>query len=451
MTENNSKSIAASLAAATCSLLGTGTPSPVDAQEDPGWDFNTALLYYGEADDRVQDVSANIWAQRLFSDDRSLTLSLAVDALTGATPSGAIPFGQPQTFTRPSGGGREYDEDEGENEGRGNYTIAPGELPLDDTFRDTRVALSASWAQPLGRLYNVNAGLSFSDEYDYTHFGVNAGLSRDFNKRNTTVSLGLAYSADDIAPVGGKPDPLSPMLNVGDLSNRGGDDSKDVVDVVLGVTQVVNRNMLVQLNYSFSNASGYLNDPYKILTLVDGVSGDPIPRLVAPGAIGPNYEYRFENRPDERTKHSVYGQMKYFVGGNVLDLSYRYMTDDWEVDSHTIDGRFRWRLSDRSYLEPHLRYYTQSEAEFYQVALVDGTAPFSFASADYRLGDFDAITAGLKYGWQTSGGSEMSVRLEYYMQDGEVPSEQVFGNLVGRDLYPDLDAVIVQFSYRFGL
>ena len=437
MKRKDTKSVAASLAAATCSLLGSAAPQPVNAQEDPGWDFNTALLYYGEDANRVQDLSANVLARRTFTDDRFLSMSLAVDSLTGATPTGAIPFDQPQTFTRPSG--------------KKAYEIAAGEFPLDDTFRDTRVALSANWQQPLGRLYNVNAGFSFSDEYDYTHFGLNAKLSRDFNKRNTTLSMGFAFAADDIAPVGGSPTPFSPMLDVGDLSNRQGDQTKDVMDLVFGVTQVISRNLLVQANYSYSHASGYLNDPYKFLSLVDPVTGDPVARPPTPGVDGPSHEYRFESRPDERTKHSLYTQAKYFMDGKVLDLSYRYMTDDWEIDSHTVDARLRWPMSDRSYLEPHLRYYMQSEADFYRVALVEGAPAFEFASADYRLGDFDAITAGLKYGWKTQGGNDFSVRLEYYMQDGEIPSEQIVGNQAGRDLYPDLDAVIVQFSYRFGL
>jgi len=444
-------SVAASLAAATCTLLGTAAPAPVNAQEDPGWDVNTALLYYGEDDDRVQDLSFTALARRLFADDRILTVNLGIDALTGATPSGAIPFDGVQTFTRPSGGGEDAGEDEDSHEdGRGFYTVAPGEFPLDDTFRDTRVSLSASWQQPFGRLSTGNIGFSFSDEYDYTHFGVNARFSRDFNKRNTTLSAGLAYAADDIAPVGGTPDPLSPMLDVGDLSNRSGDQTKDVVDLVLGVSQVISRNMLVQLNYSFSDSSGYLTDPYKILTVVDPVNGDPIPRPPTPGVNGPSHVYLFENRPDQRSKHSLFGQMKYFLGGRILDLSYRYMTDDWEIESHTVDARYRWPIGDSAYLEPHLRFYTQSEAEFYRIALVDGETP-EFASADYRLGDFDAITAGLKYGWRTRRDNEMSVRLEYYMQDGDAPAEQVFGNLLSRDLYPDLDALIFQFSYRFGL
>jgi hypothetical protein len=43
----------------------------------------------------------------------------------------------------------------------------------------------------------------------------------------------------------------------------------------------------------------------------------------------------------------------------------------------------------------------------------------------------------------------MSVRLEYYMQDGTAPSGQVIGNQANFSLYPDLDAIIAQFSYRF--
>lgn len=435
MSTNGSRNISASLAAATCSLLGTTMTSPVQAQEEPGWNFDTALLYYGESDNRVQDISLNLLAQRFLLDDRRLTFGLAIDSLTGATPAGALPFSGPQTFTRPSG--------------LATYTTPANAIPLDDSFLDTRVALTAGWSQPLGRLYRFNAGLSGSKEYDYLHLGADLGLSRDFNKRNTTVSLGLAWSQDDLEPVGGAPVPLSPMLDVGDLSNRTGDQGKDVLDVVLGVTQVINRNFIVQLNYSLSQSTGYLNDPYKFLSVVDGTSGDPIARTVPPGESGPNYEYRFESRPDERTKQSVFAEGKYYMDGKVLDLSYRYMSDDWDIQSHTMEARYRWPFGDRRYLEPHLRYYTQTAADFYRISLVDGTPPIAFASADYRLGDFDAITLGMKYGWTTRNDNEMSVRLEFYRQDGSAPADQVIGNQAGRELYPDLDAIIAQFSYRF--
>ena len=59
---------------------------------------------------------------------------------------------------------------------------------LDDTFRDTRVALSANWQMPLGRLYQFNVGGSFSKEFDYLHAGINVRIARDINNRNTTFS-----------------------------------------------------------------------------------------------------------------------------------------------------------------------------------------------------------------------------------------------------------------------
>ena len=90
MKRRDNRSISAALAAATCSLLGGGIPAPVDAQEEPAWDFNTSLLYYGEDDDRVKDYSVSAIARRMFVDDRFLTIGLTVDVLTGATPNGAI-------------------------------------------------------------------------------------------------------------------------------------------------------------------------------------------------------------------------------------------------------------------------------------------------------------------------------------------------------------------------
>lgn len=435
MTRKTNTRISTTLATATCALLGTTPAAPVCAQEVDQWDFDTSLLYYGEDNDRVQDASLGVLAIRKYVDDRSLTLGLTVDALTGATPNGAISQPFAQTFTRPSG--------------KHVFTTTANELPIDDTFRDTRVALNANWQQPLGRLYTFNVGASASKEFDYTHVGLNARLARDFNQRNTTLSAGIALARDDSDPVGGVPAPLSPMLAVGDLGNRSGAESKDVVDLVLGVTQVISRNTVVQLNYSYSNASGYLTDPYKIISVVDGTTGDVAPRAPTPGIDGPSHQYLFEGRPDERVKHSLYGQAKHYRNGKVLDVSYRYMSDDWDINSHTLDLRLRWPLGERRYLEPHLRFYSQTEADFYTVSLVDGEPLPTFASNDYRLGNFDALTAGVKYGWTTRSDHDLSVRLELYQQRGDIPSDRLIGNQVGTVTYPDLDAVIAQFTYRF--
>ena len=440
--ERDKRAITGALAAATCTLLGTASPEPVQAQEEPDWNFDTALLYYGEGDNRVQDLSLDMLARRNFLDDRLLTLGLTVDSLTGATPTGALPQAQAQTFTGPSG--------------RRGYTIAAGQLPMDNSFHDTRVAGKVNWQQPLGRLSLLNVGASASVEIDYLHAGLNARIARDFFKRNTTLSAGFAVARDSVRPIGGTPVPFTQMQAAtgGDGEGEGGGsgsgETKDVADFMVGVTQILTRNLLLQLNYSYTDSSGYLTDPYKVLSVVDPNTGDGVELTPGVGLDGPTYLYLYERRPDTRKQKSLYGQVKYYMDGKVLDLSYRYMTDDWQIDSQTIDLHLKWPTNATDYLEPHLRFYQQSAAYFYQSSLLDGEPLPEYASADYRLGRFNAITLGVKYGWQTLAGNDMAVRLEWYRQTGKIPKDQLIGDQLLINNYPDLNAVILQFSSKFG-
>ena len=445
------KRIGASLAAAACGLLGTAAPAvSIAAEPDSAWDVDSALLYYGEGDGRVQDLSLTAIAVRDFGDDRKLILDGTIDTLTGASPSGAIAADRPQTFTSPSGGAA--------------YTTAAGDIPLDDSFHDTRFALNAGWSQPFARLYSFNAGLGLSSEYDYQHVGLNAGLTRDFNQRNTTLSLAFAYGKDTVKPVGGIPQPFSQMPDaVGDDDGEGegeddgpsnllgGNEDKDVLDILLGVTQVLGRHTLLRVNYSYSDSSGYLTDPYKILSVVDPITGEPVVRTPPPGVEGPTGVYLYEHRPDTRRRQSLYGELRQDFSGKVLQLGYRYSTDDWEIDSHTLEGRLRLPFGESSYLEPHLRYYRQAAASFYRYSLADGAALPEFASADARLADLDAYTVGLKFARQTTGGNEWSARLEFYHQTSKPPQETLIGDQAGNVQMPDFDAVILQFGYHFKL
>jgi hypothetical protein len=438
------KPIGATLAAATCSLLGSLPAAPAAAQEAKDWSVDTSLLYYGEDNGRVEDVSLMASIRRAFDEDRILNATLTVDSLTGATPNGAVPANFTQTFTGPSGGG--------------SYTVAPGEQPLDTTFLDTRVALSASWQQAAGNATRWSVGFSGSDEYDYLHLGLDARLERDFNMRNTTAFIGVAYGQDEIKPVGGIPVGLAPMA--GEVDDDGGDDddgdddgsergrspdgSKDVADLLIGVTQVLSRRSLLELAYSYGQADGYLTDPYKILSVVDPITGVPV--------AGPEdevpYLYLYEKRPDSRTKQSLFAEWRYAFDRDSFALNFRFMDDDWGVQSQTAEARYRWNINDRSYLEPHLRWYTQSAADFYRTVLFAGDAVPEFATADYRLADLDAYTIGAKYGLRTDRG-EFSLRLEYYQQSPTESPGSAVGDLAGFDLTPDMKAVIVQFGYKF--
>jgi hypothetical protein len=424
--------IGAPLAAATCALLGQSAPREVAAQELMPWDIDTSLLIYSESDGRVRDTSLNARARKEIREEKFLDLTLAIDSLTGASPSGAVPASTVQTFTSPSGNSQ--------------YTVGAGAPVLDTSFLDTRTALSASWQMPVTRLALLSVGASLSDEYDYTHTGVNARFARDFNNRNTTLSFGLALANDTISPVGGSPVPLAPLLGLGNQTNKRGDQSKDVTDLLIGVTQVLNRHTIVQLNYSLSQADGYLTDPYKLLSVVDPVTGNPVPGPAGSGLS----RYLFERRPDTRDKQSLYGLVKRDFNGDVLEASYRYMTDDWGVDSHTVELRYRWSFGSGRYLQPHVRFYQQTAADFYRTVLFNGAPLPTYATADHRLGEFDGFTLGVKYGRATARGGEWSTRVEYYTQTGNPAPGSAVGALANFDLYPDLNALIAQFNYKFG-
>lgn len=420
----------AGLAAATVGLLGASQPvahagevGAAPAETRP-WEFDTAVLLYSESDGRVQAIEPVISAGKELSGDRRLNLKLAIDSLTGASPNGATPASTPQTFSAPSGGSHQY-------------TAAPGEQPLDDSFKDTRVAASAEYQLPVGAAGRLSLGGNLSNEYDYMSAAASARYSLDLNQHNTTLSAGLGLEMDQASPVGGTPVPLADIAAEPRLADAKQD--KTVVDLILGVSQVLSPVSVVQLNYSLSSSSGYHTDPYKILSVVDP-DGEPL-------------SYVYEERPDQRLRHSVYTRYKRSVAErDVLDVSARVMTDDWGVNSLTVDGQYRWNFSETRYLEPHLRWYHQEAADFYRVALFDGEQDtLAEASADPRLGTFDGITVGLKYGQTLKSGNQWSARLEYYQQTPQaegVPAAAAAG-LSKFDLEPAFSAVMATFGYRF--
>ena len=98
------------------------------------------------------------------------------------------------------------------------------------------------------------------------------------------------------------------------------------------------------------------------------------------------------HRPDHRT--GLYSHYKKQLGNlDIFSISYRYMNDDWGIDSHTIDTSYRWRLDNGYFIEPRIRYYEQSAASFYRYFLLDSDSVPASVSADYRLGEMETGTS----------------------------------------------------------
>ncbi len=421
------------LMAASCALLGAGAArsqethtAPPDSGLLEDWSVDSALAYYHE-DGRIQAIEPVVDVAKSFANGQALNFNVTFDALSGASPNGALTSHTAQTFASPSG------------KPKHEYTTAPGQLPVDPNYHDERIALGGNWTTPLTRVDQVTVGGKLSAEDDFYSATVNVSIAHDFNEKNTTLSFGIDNEFDSIHPIGGAPVAGSDYT-LAEKQTAG--KTKNGVGVLLGVTQVMTRNWLSEFNISIDRFRGYLNDPYKITSIIDSAGGTT------------GYEY--ESRPDQRTRKSAYWENRVAWSSQVSTaLSLRYMSDDWGVRSDTAQLHLRWTLSNRDhYIEPTIRWYRQTAADFYMPFILNTEKPTTgYQSSDSRLAAFHALTYGVKYARKLPGlgsrpESEISIRAEYYQQtiDERVP---VPAGLEGLDLYPGLKAVLVQIGWRF--
>jgi hypothetical protein len=454
------------LMAASCALLGAAaaqagdaaasapaTPVPataLDAGSDGAtsqgdWKLDSALAYYHEGAGRVSAIEPMVNLSRDDGAGNAVRYSLTYDSLSGASPNGALKSSSVQTFASPSGNSlsslpQTYTTASGQTSviSAALYKVAAGALPMDPNYKDQRLAFGAAWQAPLAPLLRASYGADVSWEHDFLSLSGNGGLARDFNQKNTTLSAGLSEELDSVKPIGGAPLAGTDYA----LFQKAGSRSKSGTGLQLGVTQVMSPAWITQLNLNADRFRGYLNDPYKVVSLLD-VSGNTT-------------GYLYEKRPEERQRRSIYLENRLGSTRASAALSLRYMGDDWGVHSDTAQLRVRWWNGEHDrYLEPTVRWYRQTAASFYTPWLDNTVAPYPTAmSADERLGAFTADTIGLKYAvrqlaHEEEPASEFSVRLEFYRQAAN-HRRAAPALLQGLDLYPSLSAVTLQVGWSFG-
>ncbi len=428
-------SISHALSLATCSLLGHDA---LAAGGGTGWQTDSAMLFYAEKD-RVSVFEPMMIARKDLGDDEFVSLQLVYDSLSGATPTGAAPASFAQTFTTPSCGS--------------TYTAAANSQPT-RRFSDARGSLSLGWDKPLSRMVRTQLNGHISGETDYASLGISGSTLFDFNNKNTTLTLSLGFDGDHVAPASGKPVALTSISSCGGGGGGGdeegeseGEDNifqafsgykidKEISSGLIGVTQLLSQQTLVQANYSYTRASGYLTDPYKVVSVVDN-TGSPVLHL-------------YESRPDNHTWQSLFAKLAWGFQHDTLQLSYRYFWDDWDIASHTADLAYQFVITDGLYLRPYVRYYQQSAARFYRHSYRQGES-IRYVSADQRLGEFTGRTLGIRAAYGLGANNEIYLRLARYRQTGNSHPSDAVGNQSNFDLFPTLSAIYTQLgiSYQF--
>ena len=323
---------------------------------------------YREADGRIAVRAQYGLVEQDLGTDWHVKAQGVIDAIAGATPNGQPP------------------------------ATPGGPVPLSQ-LTERRKAWSAELSHQLPQV-NVALGVANSRESDYVSNGWSLNTRTDFNQKNTTLLLGVAGTDDDVS--------IRYLRTV--AKKRG-------LDLVAGVTQLLDPRTSASVNLGFGWSTGYLGDPYRLVEQ----------RIqIVPGIVLP-FDFP-ENRPDHRSKWTVLGSLNRAVPdwNGAAEASYRFYRDTFGTTAHTVELAWFQTCGTRLTLVPSVRWYEQTAADFYVVTLTGAsfTPTYQlnpagpFYSADYRLSAFRSVQYGLKAVVDLAANWQLDAAIEKYEMHG---------------------------------
>jgi Protein of unknown function (DUF3570) len=300
---------------------------------------------------------------------------------------------------------------------------------------------------------SLNLGGGYSREHDYSSKYFNTAASLDLNKKLTTLNFGASVAFDEIQPTfttwtGGLPDGIKTH--------------KTSQQYLLGISQVLDKDSVIQSNMTFGYHNGYLSDPYKQVAFYGEV------QYVTPfgNFVVPDQETILQDkRPRERFEWAWLTQyVRHFEQLNhaALHADYRFSTNDWGINAHTVEFSWHQPIFDGWQLIPRFRYYSQDRADFYNPVfngdIVTSTSDFitltntptnrKFYSSDYRLAGFGTVSGGLKVSKEINNLEPFSqlkfqAGFEYYSHKSEY---QLGGN--GKERFNDFGYYLITAGFN---
>ena len=240
---------------------------------------------------------------------------------------------------------------------------------------------------------SLGAGYIQSDENDYHSKIVSASGSRELFQKNLTLGLGFANGQDEI---NSSADPsFSRAMNHQVYS--------------LSASQVLSKESIVQLSYDFRVENGFLASPYRRAKIDPG--------------DGSGIESRAENHPLTRNRNAIALKYnRYFRSVGVsTSTGYRYYLDSWDVRSHTIEERITKELGSRFATSLTLRYYTQTQANFYQNYYSSNPGPFY--TGNVTLATYSSYSIALRPEWKPTDKLSVYLRAEVFYQNFQNATE----------------------------
>ncbi len=231
-------------------------------------------------------------------------------------------------------------------------------------YSDSRDELSAGIEYLYGNSL-MNLGFASSDESDYEADTISLGVSHEVFGGLTTVSMGYVSGSDTVS--------RSDNASFGDDNLTEADIDRNQYQ--LGLSQVLTPTLIVSVNYEAITDDGFLNNPYRSVILQGG--------LVA------------ERYPGTRTSQALALQAKkHWLNRSASHFGYRFFTDTWEIQAHTIDLGYTSYVGSRLLADIYYRFYDQSAASFYSNNFEQ---ELNFMARDKELSSYTSNTLGVKF------------------------------------------------------
>lgn len=234
---------------------------------------------------------------------------------------------------------------------------------------------------------NTFFGLSFtnSEENDYSSNTFNFGISQDFFGDLSTIGLSYGYGQDTV--------------------RRNGDDAFEEKlhrqNFGVSFTQVITKNLLVNLTYSGITDEGFLNNPYRTVRYADSAS--PL-----------GYAFEAELYPETRTSSAGAIRGVYYLPYRAaLKMEYRHFSDTWGIVADNGEIAYTHPLPNSLTLDVRYRYYTQTSADFYS-DLFPRVQAQNFLARDKELAAFTSNSFGIGISY------EFGMKLLPFFTSGEI-------------------------------
>ena len=221
---------------------------------------------------------------------------------------------------------------------------------------------------------DVGGGVSIENDYE-SRFG-NINGRWDLNQKLTTLNLGLSYTNSDTSAI--IDHDASPYLTktayLEQIENTGVSQilhgKRQDWATNFGLTQILNKAALIETSFGYTRSTGYMENPYKAMTVVFVDPDQQAQRLTG------DVRALLEQRPDERNQWTLDTRYIQYIGAldAALHVNYRYFQDDWGIKAHTFEADWVQPIGNSWTITPRIRYYSQDAANFYAPYLVSNQA-----------------------------------------------------------------------------